>query len=373
MSDIANVILWAALIQGLLLASLYMFSKKHRSFANFLLGSFLISIILEALTTILPFRFIGGYSVDTYFSLPEVKLFIPLFFLHYVLKKIGSSEKYLRFLKYNYYLASAIAALTLLNIFLFLFNTTTIVETFGEATIEKFHLAQQIYAFVIMVCAFTIAIVETLAYRKLVRDEYSDFKMLQINWLWQFIFMLLPATILWGIEIARILFQGANENNFVTIIWGFVALFLFFISYKAYQHKNLFDIFPESTLKISSEKSPEPENHKCDNKQSEAIQKFMEEKELFLNQDLTLHHFADAIHMSPRLISTCINKNFGNNFNEWVNGFRVEKALQILKADVKNQLSIEGIGTAAGFKSRSTMYSAFQKKMGHSPGNYRSS
>lgn len=373
MSNFGNVILWAALFQGLLLAFLYIFSKKHRSFANFLLGFFLISIILEALTTILPFNFIGNYFIGTYFSLPEVKLFIPLFFLHYVLEKIGNSAKYYRLLKYNYILAAAIAAITIINLYLSLFHTTTIVEIVGFSNVEKFHLIQQLYAFGIIICAFAIAIRETLAYRKLARDEYSDFKMLQINWLWQFIFMLLPATVLWGVEIVRILFRGPSENNFVTIIWGLVALFLYFLSFKAYRHQNLFEKFPESTLNVSSGKTPEPENHKCDEKHSEAIQQFMREKELFLNQDLTLHHFATAISMSPRLISNSINRNFGNNFNEWVNRYRIEKALQLLKADVKNQMSIEGIGTAAGFKSRSTMYSAFQKQLGHSPGHYRSS
>ncbi|WP_100616203.1 helix-turn-helix domain-containing protein [Confluentibacter citreus] len=373
MSETGNVILWAALIQGLLLAWLYIFSKKHRSLANSLLGLFLISIILEALTTILPFNFIGTYSIGTYFSLPEVKLFIPLFFLHYVLEKIGRANKYQRFLKYHYILAGAIALITVVNLYLHFVQTTTIIGVFGFSNIETFHLAQQLYAFGMIICAFAIAIKETLAYRKLARDEYSDFKMLQINWLWQFIFMLLPATVLWGVEIVRILFIGPSDTNFVSIIWGLVAIFLYFLSYKAYLHQNLFEKFPDSTLQVPSEKTLESENHKCDKKQSEMIQQFMREKELFLNEDLTLHHFANAINMSPRLISTCINKNFGNNFNEWVNGFRVEKAIELLKDDVKNQWSIEGIGTAAGFKSRSTMYAAFQKKMGHSPGHYRTS
>ncbi|MDN3724665.1 helix-turn-helix domain-containing protein [Aequorivita sp. SDUM287046] len=371
MSDVGNVILWAALIQGLLLALLYIFSKTHSSFANTLLGFFLLSIILEALTTILPFRYIGSYPVDTYFSLLEVKLFIPLFFIHYVLEKIGKSAKYRKFLKYNYILATAIGALTILNIFLFFMHSVTLEAAFGPMAVENFHLAQQLYAFAILVAAFTIAITETRAFRKLAQNEYSDYKMLQINWLWQFIFMLVPATLLWGIEIARILFIGPSETNLEMIIWGFVALFFYFLSYKAYQHANLFDQIPHRIVPENEVLSNEFPFQKCDAFQSEAIHKFMVETELFLNQDLTLHHFAKAINMSPRLISTCINTNFGNNFNEWVNGFRVEKAIKLIETDTKNQLSLEGIGTAAGFKSRSTMYSAFQKKLGHSPGQYR--
>ena len=61
----------------------------------------------------------------------------------------------------------------------------------------------------------------------------------------------------------------------------------------------------------------------------------------------------------------------GYNFNEWVNGYRVERALEIIRTDRENKLSIEGIGSDSGFKSRSAMYAAFKKKLGHSPGHYR--
>ena len=98
----------------------------------------------------------------------------------------------------------------------------------------------------------------------------------------------------------------------------------------------------------------------------------MENQQFYLNEELTLHSFAKEINMSSRLISSCINKNMGHNFNEWVNNYRVEKALEIIKSDEKNMLSIEGIGSDSGFKSRSAMYAAFKKKLGHSPGFYRS-
>ena len=97
----------------------------------------------------------------------------------------------------------------------------------------------------------------------------------------------------------------------------------------------------------------------------------MEKQQFYLDEELTLHSFAKEINMSSRLISSCINKNMGHNFNEWVNNYRVEKALEIIKSDEKNMLSIEGIGSDSGFKSRSAMYAAFKKKLGHSPGFYR--
>lgn len=371
MDEIINVILWAALIQGLFLAILYIFSKKYRSFANFLLGMFLISLLLEAFTTILPYDSIGSYSIQGYFTLPEVKIFIPLFFLHFVLEKIGCAFKYRSFLKTNYVIASIISAIVLVNLYLFAFSSSSISLAIGVDTLEILHLVFQCYAFFIAVCAFVISIKETLRYRELVRNEYSDYRMLQINWLWQLIFMLLPATILWGLELLTILFTGRGWDDFVLITWGFVALFLYFLSYQAYRHQNLFDKLPESVLASKEGNLKDEKAHKCSDENSNRIKALMTEKQSFLNQDLTINVFAEETQISPRLISSCVNKNIGYNFNEWVNNFRVDKAIEIIKSDHKSQLSIEGIGSDSGFKSRSAMYAAFKKKTGHSPGYYR--
>ena len=220
-----------------------------------------------------------------------------------------------------------------------------------------------------MAIFFTIK--ETVNYRTLVRNEYSDFGMLQINWLWQFIFTLIPAALLWGIELLRILITGYGYEEFVLITWVFVAFFIYVLSYKAFHHPNLFEKFPEPIL-VKNGKSIKNKDHKCDKANSKAIHIFMKANESFLNQNLTIHHFAREIDMSPRLISSYVNQNLGVNFNEWVNGFRVDKALEIMKNDIHNTLSIEGIGSDAGFKSRSAMYAAFRKKLGNSPGFFRS-
>ena len=113
------------------------------------------------------------------------------------------------------------------------------------------------------------------------------------------------------------------------------------------------------------------EKHPCKEENRSKIISEMEQHQFFLNEELTLHSFAREINMSSRLISSCVNKNMGFNFNEWVNDYRVERALEIIKSDSENKLSIEGIGSDSGFKSRSAMYAAFKKKLGHSPGFYR--
>jgi AraC-like DNA-binding protein len=206
----------------------------------------------------------------------------------------------------------------------------------------------------------------------MVQNEFTDFGMLQINWLWQFIFILFPIIILWGFELTYIILGGRGPSDFLSITWIFIFILIYFFSFKAFRNPNLFQYGSQNIQNEIGLRNERKENHPCTEENSARIISEMENQQFYLNEELTLHSFAKEINMSSRLISSCINKNMGHNFNEWVNNYRVEKALQIIKSDQKNMLSIEGIGSDSGFKSRSAMYAAFKKKLGHSPGFYRS-
>lgn len=372
MEQIITTLIWAAVIQGFLLGIIFIFSRKHKSFANKLLGLFLLTFIFEAFTDLLPFVRIWNYSLSGYFTLPEVKLLLPILFTHFVLEKVGRAPKYGLFLKIHYFLAFGIIGITSINIFLFLVTGNPLLHFFGWEPIEQFFLGMQYYAFLLTVTGFVIAIRETLRYRNLVRNEFTDVALLSINWLWQFIFVIAPIILFWGAELIRIALGGRGQSELTIIAYIFIAIFNYFVSFKAFTHHTLFD-GSSDTLKVLdsepviSEKSSTP----IDNLVCDKIKDEMEIKEYYLNQNLTIHDFAKQIQVSARTISSCINQSVGFNFNEWVNNYRVEKALKILNDKNYNHLSIEGIGIDSGFKSRSAMYAAFRRKLGKSPGHFR--
>ena len=372
MDQIANVIIWVIIIQGIFLGLTYIFSKKSKSNANKILGFFLLAFVFEALSSdFFPYNYIGNYLSGDYFGIPEVKLFFPVLFLNYVLEKLDRVLAYKKYLKANYLFAILIFCLTPLNIVFHLALNTTIRGVLGVEMSNGIFMTSQYSAFVITVAAFIISIVETYRYKKMIQNEFTDFGMLQINWLWQFIFMLFPIILLWGFELVRIILGGAGPSDFLSITWIFVFIFLYFFSFKAYRNPNLFEHVPQNIQKEILVRKERKEQHPCTEENSARIISEMENHQFYLNEELTLHSFAKEINMSSRLISSCINKNLGHNFNEWVNNYREEKALQIIKSDQKNILSIEGIGSDSGFKSRSAMYATFKKKLGHSPGFYR--
>jgi AraC-like DNA-binding protein len=372
MDQIANVLIWVIIFQGIFLGFTYIFSEKSKSKANKILGFFLLAFVFEALSSeFFPYNYLGTYLIGDYFGLPEVKLFFPALFLHYVLEKLDRVDAYRKYLSVNYLLATLVFCLTPLNIVFHLFGNMRIRDVFGVENTNLIFMTSQYLAFGLTVAAFIVSIVETYRYKKMVQNEYTDFGMLQINWLWQFIFILLPIIILWGLELAYILAGGKGPSEYLSITWIFVFVFLYFFSFKAYRNPNLFDKVPRKTQREIGARNQDKEKHPCKEENRAKIISEMENHQFFLNEELTLHSFAKQIDMSSRLISSCVNKNMGFNFNEWVNNYRVERALEIIKSDSENKLSIEGIGSDSGFKSRSAMYAAFKKKLGHSPGFYR--
>ncbi|MEL4455846.1 AraC family transcriptional regulator [Lutimonas vermicola] len=372
MESVINTIVWAAIIQGLLLGLLYIFSKRHRSRANKLLGFFLLCFVLEALTMWLPFDYLGSYSVSQYFDLPEVKLLFPVLFLNYVLEKLGAVKNYRTFLKFHYILVFAVMLLTLPNLILFAVSGESLRDYFSWDTISNVFLANQYYAFFLTIVALVISIKEVLRYQNKIRNAYSDLDMLEIKWLWQFIFALVPITFMWGLELTRIAFGGSGMSVFVLLTWAFIIVFIYFVSFIAFHRKNLFEGVPE--LVMNDEEATEQKNDHSGRDfkaMSIELQHAMESKNYYLNHDLTIYDLSKEMNIPPRLLSTCINQEIGVNFNEWVNNYRVEKALDLLQDPSKIHYSIEGIGEDAGFKSRSAMYTAFKKKTGYSPGHFR--
>lgn len=371
MEKIVNTLIWAAMLQGLLLGLMYLFSSKYRSHANQILGFFLLAFVFEALTNS-PLNHIGNYATQGYFTLPEVKLLFPVLILHYVLEKLGRSKPYLRWLKIHYVLAFMVISITPVNVLLFAFRGRTIYQVFEFHTIESVFMALQYYAFILTITAVMLAIRETRKYTLLVQSTYSDLDLLQIRWLWQFIFSIIPIVLVWGLELVRIAKGGTGPSAFASLTWILLIIFVYFLSYKAYQQKNLLENIPPGPKPYRDSSRPGKQTPEQNHEElGLRLKAFVEANKPFLRQDLTLYELARDMSESPRLISECLNRHFRQNFAEWINHFRVREALERLQDPAHSHLSVEGIGSDSGFKSRSAMYAAFKKETGHSPGRFR--
>ncbi len=99
---------------------------------------------------------------------------------------------------------------------------------------------------------------------------------------------------------------------------------------------------------------------------SEIISK-MEEDQLFTETGMTLNRFSSCINVSSKLVSLVINREFGRNFNEFLNQFRISYAITKIEEGYLDDYTLEALGEMSGFNSRTTFFNAFKKEKGCSP------
>jgi AraC-like DNA-binding protein len=99
----------------------------------------------------------------------------------------------------------------------------------------------------------------------------------------------------------------------------------------------------------------------------------MEEDQLFLNAALTLQMVAQHTGLPPKTISAVLNQHLQKNFNEYVNGYRVNLFKEKLLQEDADQLTFTGIAYDCGFSSPATFQRVFKQLTGMSPSEFRKS
>ena len=93
----------------------------------------------------------------------------------------------------------------------------------------------------------------------------------------------------------------------------------------------------------------------------------MLEEKCYLNNNLNLKELAELLNLHPNKLSWLLNEKLGRNFNEYVNGYRLE-AFQKLALDSKNNhLTLLGLAYESGFTSKSVFNDFFKKSTGLTP------
>jgi AraC-like DNA-binding protein len=93
-------------------------------------------------------------------------------------------------------------------------------------------------------------------------------------------------------------------------------------------------------------------------------------KKAYANPELTLTDLARQLQTNSSLLSKVINTGFGQNFNDFINYYRVEEVKQKLQTEAAGQVTIMSIAYDAGFNSKATFNRAFKKFTGRNPKEY---
>ena len=125
------------------------------------------------------------------------------------------------------------------------------------------------------------------------------------------------------------------------------------------------------TRELSSNESTEPVPASPSNQLMQRIEALMEEQRLYLNSDLKMGDVAAKLGVHQNEVSACINNCKGYSFSQFINGYRVTYAQQLLRDHPEKKMA--QVGLESGFANDTTFYRVFKSITGLTPSEWLSS
>ena len=216
-------------------------------------------------------------------------------------------------------------------------------------------------------------------YREIYLENYANPSTSTYKYLFQMTTVFLIAHCL--VALKNVLRYSDYRQIFLwlNVVVGSVALFITcWLVMKALNHPELFrginskiqltkDILPEVLEKTESKKVQDD----AISTQISRLKQYMAEREPFLDPSLTIQELANQIDIPVRDLSVLINHHMDQHFFDFVNEYRIQKAMGILKDQSRSQLTVLEILYEVGFNSKSSFNTSFKKRTNLTPTAYR--
>ncbi|SHL88482.1 helix-turn-helix domain-containing protein [Flavobacterium saccharophilum] len=217
-------------------------------------------------------------------------------------------------------------------------------------------------------------------YRKIYLENYTNPSTSTYKWLFQ---MNCVFVVMHCITASKNLLRYTASRE--TFLWGNVFMVIMALCVicwfvmKALNHPELFRGI-NSKLKLTKDILPQNNENPIEVKEHQnevvdaqilTLKQYMAEKEPFLDPSLTIQELANQIDIPVRDLSVLINHKMDQHFFDFVNEYRIQKAMNILKDESKSQLTVLEILYEVGFNSKSSFNTSFKKYTNLTPTAYR--
>ncbi len=161
----------------------------------------------------------------------------------------------------------------------------------------------------------------------------------------------------WSIYLVWLIFTIAVDDKSIYSLpyytFGlFISILVYSVGYKAILDKN---VLKENSAYVKSHLTDEVETESLQKK----LLKLVEEDKIHHNPEISLLSLSESLLTSPNKLSELLNKKMGQNFNDFINCYRVRDAKKSLRDN--DDLTIIEIAYDVGFQSKSTFNKSFKK------------
>lgn len=236
-------------------------------------------------------------------------------------------------------------------------------------------LAELQYAFYIILVFIILK-----KYKEIYLENYTNTNNSSYKWLFQMtVFFLIAHCIVLFKSVIRYTDYNVFLNSSNVII-GLIALIIscWFVL-KALNNPDLFKgvdsnmlLINEVVISTEKELLETPKSAEIA-LQIELLKKYVLENEPFLEPSLTIQDLAKQVNIPVRDLSVLINHHMNQHFFDFINEYRIQKAMQILKSPSKSKLTVLEILYEVGFNSKSSFNTAFKKYTNQTPTEFRNS
>ncbi|HCM34034.1 helix-turn-helix transcriptional regulator [Chryseobacterium sp.] len=367
-----EVIAAMAVFVSLLLAVFLLTVKTERKLENRLFAAFLIINAID-ISGLFMHLFVDSYNLKA-FKISAYLLTMPLFYLY--VNAVCYSDFTLK-RKHLLHLIPFIVVNLILVPRLYLAEDAAKEDFFttmwNSPEMLIYQLIGELQFFFYIVGVFLVL----KKYREIYLENYTNPNTLLYKWLSQLtvIFLIIHLCII----LKNIVRYTQHRDLFIwlNIVAGTVFLLAacWFIL-KALNYPELFrriDSTLQPTKDFAETLETENKTDETKNFQIEQLRSFMVEKEPFLNPSLTIQELADQVEIPVRELSVLINHHINQHFFDFVNEYRVKKAMTILKDPTKKEYTVLEILYEVGFNSKSSFHTSFKKYTNQTPTAFRNS
>ncbi len=352
------------LIQAITLGALLIVLNKNKYKSTLFLGIFLILFGFETIPIVLD-------SLNVYPLYPILYLLpfdffwlhFPIFYVYVHQTCIYSNEKT------EYWVLYPGIAAFIVQIAVFFLPYTTKVTITASVGYDIYFYGKVLYGLSIGIYTLRLLFKHKIE----VRNYFSMLESKELTWARIFLFYNISGSIVYTIFSTTII-----DSLFAKIFFAtFDLILIYWVSYHGVQQRNILSLLAKKKdyEAISKKLSEKVDLLALSNdglqELMQRIDDLMRNSEPFLDTDLTIMDLAKELDTHPKRISTAINMICHQNFNAYVNRFRIQKAEKLLENEAHTHFSIEGIGNEVGFHSKSAFYSAFKKFTGTTPSKYK--
>lgn len=202
------------------------------------------------------------------------------------------------------------------------------------------------------------------AYKQEIENNFSNLDRIKLNWLRSIHIVLSLLALLWLFEaLARLILVYYPITPLSSITIGFTIVFM---AAGGVLQQDL-SVVTDALQPVAEDQKEEKLVPAVNPEVLARIQLLMAEKELFLNQELSLREFAQQVGLPAREVSRTINQGLGVTFIDFVNQYRIARFKVLVQKKEFDHLSLVGLALESGFNSKSTFNRVFKKVEGKSP------